>query len=849
MCRKLICLLSIIFMLTLASTTYGVDVVIGDFEGSMDNWAAGWEGSPVLTNDTNGVTLGSQSLSVQWTGKYWVLQWNAPTVPRLKTGTTLKFDVTAYGSDFANWAKVADKIALNSDGPSGWKEYDNLTTAVERATGLSTGLDFGSWSGTVERTYSLDISDYDATGATFFQINISMQVDPEDGTGRVYIDNVQLLGLKPKPACCPKIIYVTDVPDRNSDGIYDDQSFIDWLVNEGYNVDARRGYWKELDPNKIAELEAADLVLISRGTDTGQYNQAPEPTQWNSLTTPILCINVWQIRNNRFKWLNNPTDAKKDAGSPLMWVLEPSHCIFSGVALDPDGLVEVLDPNVEGSVNTSFIDMTDVGNGKLLAQSLGIYNAAWIVEWDAGVEYYDGAGEFAGGKRMLFSAGTQDGPVQGAFNLNAEGQKLLRNIIAYLAPCKTACLVHSYTFEDGTANDSVGDADGILMGDAFVDSGSLFLDGDGDWMDMPGDVIAMNTYPEVTIEAWFTPEAGGNTGFHMLAAFGEEGTGAADWAGYKYLFMTPARGDDVSRAAIQTYSMDDSPWDEETGVSDVIEHDDGLQHHFVCTVNATDLAFYIDGVLIGTAALDPGNEIAGIGTAVARLGKGVYPADPLWMGTIEEFNIYNCALTACEIEAKYAAGPTKPVQIPVENFSFELPGTGKQKCWDGENLNTETADDPNDYFTDVPGWSSDTPASDSGVEGPDAWPGHTEGVWAAFMMGTDPSTYNLTDYVIQCGDDLVLYVDSRDNWTADAAKPTQLQITLYYEAGGRVPAATATVELTETWTTFSVELKADDVPACVGNKVGIELKNASNATTDNNSWIGLDNVILINMRG
>jgi hypothetical protein len=191
MCRKLIFVC--VLLLGLVSNGYGT--VIGNFEGTMDGWAAGWEGSPTLSysSDPTTVTLDSQSLSVQWTGKYWCLTWNAPAVPASLAGIKLQFDMTAYGSDFANWAKVADKIALNSDGASGWKEYDNLTTAIDRVTGLPTSLDFGSWSGTVERTYSLDISDYDLTGAGWFQINISLQVSPEDGSGRIYIDNAQLI--------------------------------------------------------------------------------------------------------------------------------------------------------------------------------------------------------------------------------------------------------------------------------------------------------------------------------------------------------------------------------------------------------------------------------------------------------------------------------------------------------------------------------------------------------------------------------------------------------------------------------------------------------------------------------
>ncbi len=118
--------------------------------------------------------------------------------------------------------------------------------------------------------------------------------------------------------------------------------------------------------------------------------------------------------------------------TPVLQVLDPNHPIFAGVTRDPNGLVAVLDPNV-GSGNTSFINSLDVGNGTLLATSVGVHNAAWIVEWAPGVEFYPGAGQLAGGPRMMFMAGTQDvSSAQGAFNLNEAGQQVLRNTMAYL---------------------------------------------------------------------------------------------------------------------------------------------------------------------------------------------------------------------------------------------------------------------------------------------------------------------------------------------------------------------------------------------------------------------------------
>jgi hypothetical protein len=231
----------------------------------------------------------------------------------------------------------------------------------------------------------------------------------------------------------PTVVYVTDSPDVDANGVLDDQGWIDWLVAEGYNVDARRGYWIEpLDANRIAELEAADLIIASRGVGTNNYDAAGDVAEWNGLTTPLINLNAWLLRNNKKWYWMNSTAATKDSGAPVLKVVDPNHPIFAGVALDPNGLVAVLDPNV-GSGHTSFINSLDVGNGTLLATSLGVYDAAWIAEWAPGVEFYTGAGQFTGGRRMMFMAGTQDvESAQGEFNLNEAGQQILRNMMAYL---------------------------------------------------------------------------------------------------------------------------------------------------------------------------------------------------------------------------------------------------------------------------------------------------------------------------------------------------------------------------------------------------------------------------------
>jgi hypothetical protein len=168
----------------------------------------------------------------------------------------------------------------------------------------------------------------------------------------------------------------------------------------------------------------------------------------------------------------------------------------------------------------------------------------------------------------------------------------------------------------------------------------------------------------------------------------------------------------------------------------------------------------------------------------------------------------------------------RPEMVSVENFSFELPGTEKIKGFNGEGAGGTPA-------VDIPGWSTDGPCADSGVE-----TGYTptDGDWTAFLMSGDPSVWQLTDHTIANGEVLVLKVDSRITGGA----PT-LRMTLYYDDdGARVPAATSDVTLTDAMQEYSLSFSADDVPESVGHKVGIEFSNAGAGDT----WLGLDNVRL-----
>jgi len=82
-----------------------------------------------------------------------------------------------------------------------------------------------------------------------------------------------------------RIIWVTETRDTDSDGIQDDQAFIDLLEAEGHTVDAQLGYWMSLDGAKVAALNNADLIVVSRACHSGNYDETGEALEWNAVET------------------------------------------------------------------------------------------------------------------------------------------------------------------------------------------------------------------------------------------------------------------------------------------------------------------------------------------------------------------------------------------------------------------------------------------------------------------------------------------------------------------------------------------------------------------------------------
>jgi hypothetical protein len=219
------------------------------------------------------------------------------------------------------------------------------------------------------------------------------------------------------------IIWVSDNKTPDAVGVPADQGWVDLLVNNGYtvNLSFRNKEGRTLDATKLAALEAADLIIISRDTSSGDYDDGTEPAQWNSVTTPIIMQVAHIARSAHWGWLN--TTSTNDSLQTMVAV-EPSHYVFKGVNLDANNQVSAL------TIASSFASTTDAGNGTLIAKRAD-NNQVWIVEWQAGQEFYAGSGRSAGGPRMFFASSTNSG-TDGRYNLTADGEKIFLNAVRYM---------------------------------------------------------------------------------------------------------------------------------------------------------------------------------------------------------------------------------------------------------------------------------------------------------------------------------------------------------------------------------------------------------------------------------
>ncbi len=230
-------------------------------------------------------------------------------------------------------------------------------------------------------------------------------------------------------------------------------------------------------------------------------------------------------------------------------------------------------------------------------------------------------------------------------------------------PAAQAALIHQYTFNNGTANDSVGSANGTLVGGATITNGQLDLNGSNtQYVSLPAATIDISSYTAVSFSIWFTAPTTPAVN-SQLFAFGGDYSGT----GYGYIIANPTTGG----TAYYRTAISAGPTGTPGYVYGETSINGGLtstivgngQHQLVVTDNNSTLSIYLDGTLKTSASIPSKNLLSGLSDSLAYIGKSVYSGDPGFAGSINEFDIYNNALSATDVANAYAAGPV-PVPTP-----------------------------------------------------------------------------------------------------------------------------------------------------------------------------------------
>jgi len=228
----------------------------------------------------------------------------------------------------------------------------------------------------------------------------------------------------------------------------------------------------------------------------------------------------------------------------------------------------------------------------------------------------------------------------------------------------SATLMHRYSFNETAENtsfsDSVGSANGTLYGAAYLDgNGSLVLPGgsSGDYAELPANLT--DAYDGVTFELWVT--VGSNPTWGRLVDFGDTDESGN---GVHCMDCTPHSG--FSPNGIN-WEVNGANGTESLNVAPVL---DGQNVHLVLVFNpqAQYLAIYTNGVIMGIK-MGITTKMTDLVANHCWLGKSSYTADTCGIDTIDEFRIYNGALSSSKIAADYIAGPSS---VPVVETAPKL---------------------------------------------------------------------------------------------------------------------------------------------------------------------------------
>jgi hypothetical protein len=225
-------------------------------------------------------------------------------------------------------------------------------------------------------------------------------------------------------------------------------------------------------------------------------------------------------------------------------------------------------------------------------------------------------------------------------------------------------LTHRWSFNDGTANDSVGGANGTLVGTASVAGGTLVLPGGANgtaYLQLPAGIVSSMT--NCTWEVWCKRTA--VAGWGRIFDFGSNSGGTnATGTGQTYVFLTPdsAGGAAPPRFAFTT----NSNGAENPVLTATAQVTDGTTNVYTVVFDFTKnfSALYTNGTQTATGTTPL--PLSGLLDYNNWMGRSQWAADPDLNGTIDEFRMWEGRLLPGELAQSVTNGPNT---LPVPSLS------------------------------------------------------------------------------------------------------------------------------------------------------------------------------------
>lgn len=220
------------------------------------------------------------------------------------------------------------------------------------------------------------------------------------------------------------IVFVTD--DSN------DNEQIEWLREQNYIVTTYYNSSFSTAPQAdIDMLNSADLVIIGRSGSSGDF-AGENKIAWNELTAPLILNSQWIARDSRMNWFSNAGDPAAYNPNPSeiirAQIQEPGDVAFEGVTIGNNLL-----PWLDTPVNLLYVGTPT--SGKVLATGApGDAESEeggplLFVRFDAGIEFYSGAGDAPAGPRTYFGFGADEGGTSYYWQLTDEAKQVYLNEI------------------------------------------------------------------------------------------------------------------------------------------------------------------------------------------------------------------------------------------------------------------------------------------------------------------------------------------------------------------------------------------------------------------------------------